>query len=75
MIQDMQTAVHHSLKQIPLQEFHDTMNMLPMRWMKCVKVEGDYFDGKHIAVDPRDFGLELAEGPDTEESSDSEDNE
>ncbi len=59
LIQDMQTAVFHTLKSIPVQEFHDAMNILPMRWMKCIARDGQYFEGHHLVINPGDFGLEM----------------
>ncbi len=71
-IDDMQTAVFRTLKAIPVQEFHDVVNMLPMRWMKCISMEGGYFEGHHLVINPRDFGLEVYTGDDgTSSNSDS----
>ncbi len=69
-IDDMQTAVFRSIKQIPVQEFHDALNFLPLRWMKCIQNEGRYFEGHHTVVDPSDFGLEIFTG-EQEQSTDS----
>ncbi len=68
-IEDMQTAVFRSLKAIPVQEFHDAMNLLPLHWMKCIKSGGSYFEGHHVDIDPGDFGLERFSGEDTDEES------
>ncbi len=71
-IQDMQTSVLRTLKAIPVQEFHDALNMLPMRWMKCIAREGRYFEGHHLVINPGDFGLEVYNGEEeTSSESDS----
>lgn len=68
-VNDMQTAVFRSLKAIPVQEFHDAMNLLPLRWMKCIKSRGNYFEGHHVVVDPGDFGLEQYSGEDSDQDT------
>ncbi len=70
-IDDMQTAVFRALRQIPQQEFHDAMNILPLRWMKCIQQGGAYFEGHHIVVDPANFGLEMFTGEEEDDTSDS----
>ncbi len=36
------------------------MDQLTVRWMKCCKSQGDYFEGKHLAIDPEgDHGIEF----------------
>ncbi len=49
------------------------MDSLPIRWMKCIKAEGDYFEGSHLAVDPEgDFGLFFGEPSDDDSDSEPE---
>ncbi len=58
------------MRSLPQQEYHDAIHMLPLRWMKCIKAEGEYFEGVHVEVDPGDFGLEIV--IDNEEDSEDE---
>ncbi len=69
-IADMKTAVQRALKAIPVQDFHDAIHSLPMRWMKCIQAQGEYFEGLHVQVDPDDFRLEVV--LDDEETSEDE---
>ena len=74
-LRDMRTAVFRTLRGIPQADFHAAIQSLPLRWMKCMNSQGDYFEGRHVAVDPDDFGFELTwEGSDSEETEDSDDN-
>ncbi len=72
-IPDLQTAVFRELRHIEKSEFHDAMNTLPLRWMKCVKSGGTYFEGFHVDVNPDNFGLEMYPGTDNEEEEEEED--
>ncbi len=39
---------------------------LPLRWMKCVAAKGEYFEGRGLAIDPEQHGLEIIFGEDSE---------
>ncbi len=58
-LRNMKTAVLRTLKSIPQQEIHQAFQTLPLRWMKCISAQGEYFEGHHLQVDPDDFGFEL----------------
>ena len=51
---------------LPVSVFEDAMHDMILRWQKCTNVNGDYFEGLHISVDPL-----FQKGPvtDTETSS------
>lgn len=72
-IKDMQEAVKKALKQIPQEDFANAINCMPMRWMKCVAAQGDYFEGRHITIDP-EGNHELFFGASSSEEEDSEEN-
>ncbi len=68
----MERAIKDGLRQIPPEDFVAAIDSMPVRWMKCVAANGQYFEGKHIAIDPEnDHGLAFEE-PDTEEESEEE---
>ncbi len=74
-IVDLQQEVQVLLKRLPAEDFQNCMNSLPIRWMKCVKVDSNYFKGSHLAVDPEgDFGLFFGEMSEEESDSDAQDN-
>ncbi len=59
-ILQLQDGVRRVLNQIPKREFAVAMDSLPTRWMKCVKAGGDYFEGKHLTIDPEgDHGIQF----------------
>ncbi len=66
-VSDMQTAVLRTLRE---QDYHDSIHSLPLRWMKCIKSDGEYFEGRQTQVDCAEFGLELFV-PEDGDSSDS----
>ncbi len=69
-IEELKKGVHNELQRIPAEDFNGAMRQLPLRWMKCVAVNGSYFEGRHFSVDPADFGLqELFEPPSDPSSS------
>ncbi len=49
---DLKTAILRTLRLIPREDYHQSLQTLPIRWMKCVKAGGDYFEGRHLEVDP-----------------------
>ncbi len=69
-LRDMKTAVLRTLRNIPKEDIHNAFQSLPLRWMKCISAQGEYFEGKHIQVDPDDFGFELVwDNSDTDSDS------
>ncbi len=70
-LQEMKDAVMKVLRKIPAVEFERALMSMPIRWMKCVKAAGEYFEGRHLAIDPSEHGLEIVfgEGSEQEESS------
>ena len=58
-LRDMRTGVLRTLRAIPQQEFAAAIWSLPIRWMKCISSNGEYFEGQHINVEPEDFGFEI----------------
>ena len=44
------------------------MHDLVLRWQKCCTVEGAYFEGEHVQIDPL-FAKESAEAEETESES------
>ncbi len=58
-LRDMRTGVLRTLRAIPEQDFTAAIHSLPLRWMKCVSADGNYFEGRHLVVDPGDFGFEM----------------
>ncbi len=64
----MERAVKDGLRNIPPEEFAAAIDTMPICWMKCIKAEGQYFEGRHLQIDPEgDFGLEF-HAADSEES-------
>ncbi len=66
-LDQMKAAVHRVLHRIPQEDFEAALMSMPIRWMKCVSSNGEYFEGHHLPFDPADFGLNIVFG----ESSDS----
>ncbi len=58
-IADLQQAVRRTLRHIPAEDFEVALMSLPIRWMKCVSAQGEYFEGRHLTVHPEDHGLEV----------------
>ncbi len=59
-IQTIQAGVQRALRHIPKQDFAAAIDQLTVRWMKCVKADGEYFEGKHLQIDPEgDHGIEF----------------
>ncbi len=48
----MQDGVRRALHNITKQEFAAAMDDLTMCWMKCVKSQGNYFEGQRTQIDP-----------------------
>ncbi len=51
-IQDLKTAVDRTLRQIPQDHYRDAILSIPIQWMKCIKANGNYFEGHHLQIDP-----------------------
>lgn len=59
-LQALQTGVNRALRAIPKQDFAAAIDQLTVRWMKCVKSDGEYFEGKHLQIDPEgDHGIQF----------------
>ncbi len=54
-VADLQVAVRRTLRHIPAEDYSSAIRSMPIRWMKCVKAGGKYFEGSHIDVDPDEF--------------------
>ncbi len=67
-VRDMKTGILRALRTIPPAHFEEALMSLPVRWMKCISAEGEYFEGRHLHVDPGDFDLVFMSG--SEETSD-----
>ncbi len=49
-----------AFRSIPRQDFAAGIDQIAVRWMKCVKSQGEYFEGKHLHIDPeRDHGIQF----------------
>ena len=67
-IAQVQAAAVEILRSIPQEKFEAVIKELPVRWAKCVKANGDYFEGDNIQIP--DFMVEVS---DSESQSSSED--
>ena len=67
-IPDVQEEVWRIFSQIDKEDFTAGIRELGTCWKKCIKVEGAFFEGKHVEVDP----VSEAEFEETETESDSE---
>ncbi len=57
----LQEATKEALKSFEPSFFEDAIADLVTRWKKCVAVDGDYFEGEHVMVEPEDFDTESEE--------------
>ncbi len=69
----MQEGVLKALRSIPQEEFAHALMSLPLRWMKCVAANGEYFKGRHFPVEPDRHGLEIVFSEDSDEGDTSSD--
>ena len=69
----MKEAVYRSLRAIPPEDFESALMSMPIRWMKCVTTQGEYFKGAHLTVDLEHFGIEIVFGEEQENSEDNTD--
>ena len=68
-VADMRVGVLRTIRNIPKEDFRLALQTLPIHWMKCVKAEGNFFEGYRIQCDPDEFGLEMVwEEVDVEDS-------
>ncbi len=59
-LEDLKTAVVRTLDAIPKHEYSQAIHSLPVQWMKCVKAQGEYFEGRHLQINPEeDHDLEM----------------
>lgn len=57
-LQDLEAGVRRVLRAIPKQDYAAAIDSLAPRWMKCVKADGNYFEGKHLQINPEeDHGI------------------
>ncbi len=72
-LEELKHAVHRELNKIPSEDFCAAIRQMPLRWMKVQEANGSYFEGRHLSVDPAEYGLEdLFKPPEeVEDSSDS----
>ncbi len=68
----MKDEVKKALCKIPAEDFERALMSMPIRWMKCVTAEGEYFEGHHLPFDPADHGLEIVFGEESDEEDTSE---
>ncbi len=62
MIPQLQQAINQVLRNIPEEHYHGAIMQWPVQWMKCVAAAGVYFEGRHLPVDPEQYGLEFNSG-------------
>lgn len=72
-VRALQTAVQKALRKIPAEDFESALMSMPIRWIKCVAAQGDYFEGRRLDIHPDQFGIETVFGEDSSSSSESED--
>ncbi len=59
-IQAMQAGITCALRAIPKQDFAAAIDQITVRWMKCVKSNGEYFKGKHLQINSEeDHGIQF----------------
>ena len=59
-IEEMKKGVNRVLRNITKQEFAAAIDSVTVRWMKCVKAQGNYFEGNHLQIDPEgDHGIQF----------------
>ncbi len=69
-LKELQDECRKVLMSFPVSLFEDAMHDMVLWWQKCSNVNGDYFEGLHISVDPL-----FAKGNESETSSSSSDDE
>ncbi len=65
----MQEAAVQIFRDIPQETFEEAIKELPVRWAKCVKAEGDFFEGDGLEVP--EFMVEVSDSdPDSSDDED-----
>ncbi len=57
----MKQGVLSALKKIDKDEFRKAIDNMAVRWIKCVELKGDYFEGRHVSVAPTETDSESEE--------------
>ncbi len=70
-IEDMQAETHCLLLNIERDLLKKAFLELPKRWLKCIKSEGNYFEGNHVDVEDEYGELDIAESSEEESEDDS----
>ncbi len=65
---ELKNSVRKVIRSIPPEEFQIALTKLVMRWRKCIKSQGEYFEGRGIQPDP-DPLFDFADVPDSEEET------
>ncbi len=68
-IKQLQKEAQKILLSMDKSVFLDSMHDLVLRWQKCMKVNGDYFEGDNVQIDPL---FEMVSGEDSDSDTDSE---
>ena len=73
-LDQLKQAVRRELNRILSEDFCAAIRQMPLRWMKVLEANGSYFEGRHLSVDPAEYGIkELFQPPEEiQDSSDSE---
>lgn len=50
-ISDIQTNVTEVIKAIPQKDFQKSYDEWKIRWAKCIRSEGNYFEGDPIVIE------------------------
>ncbi len=50
----MKAGVLAQLKKIDKDKFRKAIDQLAVRWVKCVKSRGEYFEGRHVNIAPEE---------------------
>lgn len=67
-LQELKLSVRQVIRGIADDEFQTALCKLPMCWRKCIKAEGEYFEGRGVQPDP-DPDFDIVEVPDSEEET------
>ncbi len=58
-IAEVQAAATRIIRAIPQEKFEEALKDLPIQWAKCVRAQGDYFEGDGIQIP--DFMVEVTD--------------
>ncbi len=67
-VKQLQDAARETLLAIPTDFYDNAMHDMVTRWQKCVQVNGDYFEGDNVKVDP--LFVRVSEASSSEDESD-----